>query len=218
MAESVASELKARLDAERAGEPFLVFRDSAGAQRIVPLGDQARLTIGRDPRADVALAWDVETSRLHAELIRVGTEWTVLDDGLSRNGTFVNGRRLAGRRRLRDGDTLRLGRTAIVYRDPADAAAEETARAVAAGPPELTPAQRRVLIALCRPWRAGAEHAMPASNREIADELVVSIDAVKANLRALFDRFGVEELPQNRKRARLVELAFATGAVTMREL
>ena len=34
-----------------------------------------------------------------------------MDDGLSRNGTFVNGERLSGRRRLTDGDTLRFGGT-----------------------------------------------------------------------------------------------------------
>jgi hypothetical protein len=32
----------------------------------------------------------------------------------------------------------------------------------------------------------------------------------------LFQRFGVEDLPQNAKRARLVELAFATRAVLPR--
>lgn len=55
----------------------------------------------------------------------------------------------------------------------------------------LTPAQRRVLIVLAGPF--AAPHAVPTSNRQIAEELVVSIDAVKANLRALFERFDVEE-------------------------
>ena len=61
-------------------------------------------------------------------------------------------------------------------------------------------------------------HGIPATNQQVADELVVSVDAVKANLRALFDRFEVEDLPQNAKRARLVELALKSGAVTLREL
>ena len=34
-------------------------------------------------------------------------DWTVVDDGLSRNGTYVNGERIHGRRRLVDGDTPR---------------------------------------------------------------------------------------------------------------
>ena len=45
--------------------------------------------------------------------------------------------------------------------------------------------------------------ATPATNRQIADELFLSVDAVKAHLRVLFDRFGVGELVQNEKRARL---------------
>jgi hypothetical protein len=41
---------------------------------------------------------------------------------------------------------------------------------------------------------------------------------VKGHLRTLFEKFGVEDLPQNRKRLRLVERAVETGAVSLREL
>ena len=81
----------------------------------------------------------------------------------------------------------------------------------------VTPAQRRVLVALCRPYGQSA-FATPATNREIADELVVSVDAVKATLRALFALFGVDQLPQNRKRAALVEEALRSGAIVRRDL
>ena len=37
-------------------------------------------------------------------------------------------------------------------------------------------------------------------------------------MRALFEKFGVERLPQNEKRARLVERAFAGSFVSEREL
>src|SRR5437764_4829299 len=116
-------ELRARIDAERAGRPFLVLRDGGGAQRIVALDDDGpeRLSIGRNPSNDVSLPWDEEVSRLHAELERIGGEWTISDDGLSRNGTFVNGSRIAGRARLRDGDVIRAGVTALCYRRPASA-------------------------------------------------------------------------------------------------
>ena len=36
---------------------------------------------------------------------------------------------------------------------------------------------------------------------------------MKTHLRGLFHAFGIEELPQNAKRARLVELALAFGLV-----
>ena len=61
-------------------------------------------------------------------------------------------------------------------------AVSDDARAVA-----LSPAQRRVLVALCRPFRDDQDFATPASNQQIADELVVSVEAVKTHLRAMFD-------------------------------
>src|SRR5437763_10139216 len=105
-----ASELKAQIEAERAGLPFLVYRDGSGQQRILTLtAERQRVTVGRGETNDIGLEWDTEVSRLHAELERIGSDWTVADDGLSRNGTHVNSERVVGRRRLRDGDVLRFG-------------------------------------------------------------------------------------------------------------
>jgi len=41
---------------------------------------------------------------------------------------------------------------------------------------------------------------------------------VKSQLRTLFSRFGIEHLPQNQKRSRLVAEALQSGLVSMREL
>jgi DNA-binding CsgD family transcriptional regulator len=213
-------DLRARIEAERAGRPFLILRDGDGAQRIIELGDDApaRLSVGRNPSNDVSLPWDEEVSRLHAELERIGGEWTVSDDGLSRNGTFVNGSRIAGRARLRDGDVIRAGATAIAYRRPAPA---ELSSPTNAGVPRVTrddlPAtQRQVLAALVRPFHDD-EFAAPATNAQIAAELHLSVDAVKAHLRMLFARFGIEELPPNQKRSRLVAEALQSGIVSARD-
>jgi hypothetical protein len=46
----------------------------------------------------------------------------------------------------------------------------------------------------------------------------LSVDAVKTHLRVLFAKFGVERLPQNQKRIRLVERAFYGGVVSERDL
>ena len=109
---STPPELRERLEAERTGLPFLIFRTSQGEQRIVLLGEHRdRLVIGRGEDTDLRLSWDGEVSRVHAFLDRVGEEWTLVDDGLSRNGSFVNGERIHGRRRLEHGDELRLGET-----------------------------------------------------------------------------------------------------------
>jgi hypothetical protein len=81
----------------------------------------------------------------------------------------------------------------------------------------LTPAQRRVLVALCRPFR-DSPAASPASDRDIAAELGDGVDAVKTTMRALFDLFGIEDLPQNRKRAALALHALRVGSVVRRDL
>lgn len=63
-----------------------------------------RSTIGRSSDCEVAL--DVAAvSRRHAEVIRRGKEFVVEDLG-SRNGTYINGQRIAGATPLNDGDLI----------------------------------------------------------------------------------------------------------------
>ena len=205
------AELAERLAAERRGMPLLLYLDGDGRQRIVELGDGPRICIGRDPQAEVPLIWDTEVSRVHALVERVAGSWTLVDDGLSRNGTFLDGRRLRGRQRLRDGDAISVGRTTLVFLAAAgDVGTTDASRY--GGPPPLSPAQRRVLEALCAPVRDD-RFAPPASNRDIADRLVLSVETVKSHLQALFERFGVQDLPPTRKRHELVRRAFERGAV-----
>lgn len=212
------AELQAALRAELLGRPFLLLRDGQGTQLVVALGERRRMAIGRGDACDLALDWDASASRVHAELVRVGDDWAVVDDGLSRNGTFVNGTRLIGRRRLADGDNLRVGTTAIVFRappaDPAFVTIPTSDRIVERE--RLTPMQRRVLSSLCDPYRDGRHDALPATNQEIADALVLSVDGVKTHLRALFELFELGDLPRGHKRMRLAQLALASGVVDLR--
>lgn len=209
------TELKAVIDAERAGAAFFVLRDGEGAQRITTLGPADRLMIGRGPANDVVLAWDPNASRLHATLERVGGVWTLVDDGLSRNGSWVNGVRLVGRRRLVEGDVVRIGDTTLTFHAGDEEAGDATVPDDAGyAPPELTPMQRRVLVALARPCGTAAGPRPPAPNAQIAAELFISVDGVKAHLRALFQKFGVSALAQNEKRSALVREGFASGAIT----
>ena len=156
--QATPKELRARLQAELKGRPFLVLRDGDGVQQIIELpSGRDRITLGRSGECDMPLQWDPEVSRIHAELAQVGAQWLIVDDGLSSNGTFVAGERVTGRRRLRDGDVLRLGGTTIAFRQPAAGSIATTrlsdAREVAA---QITDAQRRVLVALCRPYKDAA--------------------------------------------------------------
>ena len=213
------AELQARIEAERSWTPFLVFRDGAGRQQIVSLADELEeVALGRSPDPGIRLDWDPEVSRLHALLQQVGGAWTVVDDGLSRNGTFVNGARVAGRRRLADGDAIRCGGVLLEFRDPRAHGTDETLKAPEDAPSHgLTPAQRRVLVALCRPLR-DPPFGHPATNKQIAAELSLSVDAVKTHLRRVAEVLEVDHLPQNEKRAQLAWRALKTGVVTPREL
>ena len=148
-------------------------------------------------------------SRSHASIEAIDGVWTVLDDGRSTNGTFVNEERVQNRRTLRHLDVIRVGATRLRFHDPSEAADSKlTEVASKARVPQLTPAQLRVLVALCRPPDG------PASNEEIADELTVSIDTVKTHMRALFDAFHLQASAPYRKRFELVRLAVEAGLVS----
>ena len=215
-----AGELKELLATERLGEPFLALRDQQEKLWLyVLVHGTERHTLGRRSEMDLSVPWDSEISGVHAELQCLGGEWAIVDDNLSRNGTYVNGERVSGRRRLRGGDRIRIGRTVIAY-NAADAPA--VAETVSAGNrpalKQLSDTQRRVLIALCRPYRDGGAFATPATNQQIADEVFLSVDAVKTHLRTLFGKFELNDLAQNQKRARLAECVFQLGMISQRDL
>jgi hypothetical protein len=220
---ATAAELKERMAVERRGNPFLIMRDGAAAQVLVelPMDGALTRTIGRADECDIPLPWDGQVSRVHAELVWVGRDWAIDDGGLSRNGTYVNGQRIAERRRLVDGDTLRFGETAMVFRRPSDGIEINSATVTAAGlpgPTNLSDSQRAVLRELCRPLAGDSGRSTPATNPEIAKALFLSLDAIKGHMRVLFGKFGVDGLPQNEKRVRLAERALETGAVHTSEL
>lgn len=216
---STPGELTEQIAAERARRPFLVYRDANDRQQILTLDrPSGRLRVGRDSMCELCLAHDDRVSRLHAELENVGDVWTLADHGLSRNGTFVNEQRISGQRVLHDGDVLRIGGTHLLFRSSADAATRPTSTATGGPPPQLSDVQRRILIALCRPYGEGTAFATPASNREVADEVSLSIDRVKAHLGALFELLDITEERQTHKRARLAETALRAGLVSRREL
>jgi len=212
------AELKERLEAERRGAPFLLFRDGDGSQQIRQLGiTRERLTLGRSVESDVPLTWDTEVSRVHAVLEQVGGEWNLIDDGRSHNGSFIDGERVHGRRRLRDGDAIALGATTLVFRSPTGRESLQTATSQRRAAPVVSDAQRRVLVELCRPYAANS-FAVPASNRQIADELVLGVETIKTHMRALFDAFSLGDVPQHQKRAALAQRALQSGLITPLDL
>jgi FixJ family two-component response regulator len=106
----------------------------------------------------------------------------------------------------------------VLYRRPGRAPEATVVAAETPAAATVSPGQRRVLIALCRPFKDGSNFATPPTNQAIAEELHLSVDAVKTHMRALFEKLGVGDLPQNQKRVALVERALQAGIVTSREL
>ncbi len=124
----------------------------------------------------------------------------------------MNEERVSTRRRLGERDVVRIGHTRLLFRAPAPGGGESTVADANAGRVAAIPeAQRRVLMALCRPAMEGGLRVSPPTNDEIAAELHLSVQAVKAHLRLLFRQFGIGDLPQNEKRLRLVQLALEGG-------
>jgi pSer/pThr/pTyr-binding forkhead associated (FHA) protein len=97
----------------------LVFESGPRAGERIDVHNDVLL--GRE-NADVVVA-DTEVSRQHA-LIRLTTSAVEIEDLGSRNGTWVNGERLAQSRVLQPGDSIRVGQTSLrfeaVIEDPGE--------------------------------------------------------------------------------------------------
>ena len=77
------------------------------------MGKAGELLIGREQRCDVVLN-HVSVSKRHASIVREGDAFFVVDHS-STNGTFVNGRRVQGRKPLKEKDVLRIVDTRLIF-------------------------------------------------------------------------------------------------------
>ena len=196
--------------------PALELWSGRGKDRVVTLSGVS-LTVGSDPEsADLALD-DPAVSRVHARLDRIGSTWLVLDLG-SRNGTRLNGERLTGQRRLRDGEEILVGRTRLIYRDGSENKRPPT-DALEPPPANLTKMERTVLVELCRPLLSHNIFQPPASVREIAERLYIGKNAVQAHLTNLYGKFGIyDEAADGGRRVVLANEAMQRGVVTIADL
>ncbi|MGC4088902.1 MAG: FHA domain-containing protein [Polyangiaceae bacterium] len=81
---------------------------------------QGVLAIGRSSGCQIVLD-DALVSRRHADLLVAPESLTVQDSG-SVNGVYVNGKRVVGAERLKDGDQLRLGTQNLLVRSVVEGA------------------------------------------------------------------------------------------------
>ena len=91
----------------------LQFRDQPGSSIKL---SASTVTLGRDDSNDVVID-SQSVSDFHAE-ISTDTQFPVIIDLLSANGTFVNDRRISGRHQLQPWDIVRLGTVELEVTDP----------------------------------------------------------------------------------------------------
>lgn len=176
---------------------------STGAQFALQL---EVTTVGRGTHVDVRLE-DPSVSLLHAELVRRGPYVYVMDLGLSRNGTRVNGR-LVARRLLADGDAMSFG-TARCRISGIATDENHEAEQLRSSAPELTRREVDVISSLCRPALSEDAFVAPATAREIAADLVVTEAAVKQHLLRLYTKLRIPEGAN--RRIRLANEVIALG-------
>lgn len=80
--------------------------------------------LGRDPSVELLLD-SPEVSRRHA-VVRVEGPTVSIEDLESKNGTFVSGERLASRRRLVEGDVIRIGSLTVTFQSTDSTAPTES--------------------------------------------------------------------------------------------
>jgi pSer/pThr/pTyr-binding forkhead associated (FHA) protein len=77
--------------------------------------EEGTVRLGRDELADLQILDDM-ISRSHLDVSFDGKKDVCrIEDLNSANGTFVNGQRIAGEVELKDGDTIRLGESTLLY-------------------------------------------------------------------------------------------------------
>jgi len=98
--------------------------DGASGRREVPLPEGTTTAVGRGPAGNAVRLEERNVSRRHACFHAVAGAVTVEDLG-SLTGTFVNGERVQGPRRLRPGDRVRIGAFQLSVEDGAAEAVPE---------------------------------------------------------------------------------------------
>jgi Protein of unknown function (DUF3662)/FHA domain len=101
-----------RSSRQRAPASLTLLTVTGAVSQVYPL-NQPEVMIGRSEQSDIALA-DPGVSRNHARIIREGDDF-IVEDLRSTNGTEVNGQPIR-RRRLADGDVVKLANSTLQYR------------------------------------------------------------------------------------------------------
>ena len=126
------------------------------------------IRVGRIAEMDIVID-NVSVSRRQAEIQREGDAWVVRDIGSS-NGTFVNGERLTGDRKLQAGDEIGIGKYSLFFERAGSDAEAARAPAVATAPAASAPR-----AAAARPAAAARSESTMFLEPEEVDQLRKSV-------------------------------------------
>ena len=115
--------------------PYIKLVESSRPGHPATEAHQSPVRIGREPGSTILFSGDAAkvVSTRHAEIRFEGGAWVVADLG-SRNGTYLNGRRLGAATPLKAGDVIRLGESGPELRIAAVAAEPEAGETLAEHP------------------------------------------------------------------------------------
>ncbi|KRF20869.1 hypothetical protein ASG90_00085 [Nocardioides sp. Soil797] len=168
-----------------------------GAQRHLLVLDRLPARIGRSTGCEVRLPPDPTISRVHA-VITAGEQGLRISDADSRNGTFVNGERIAGSVSFTVTDRVRIGPFMLAIEGDDQAETVE-----AAGSDD---ARLRIETGLSsREIEVLALVAAGCTDQQVAQRLVLSVKTVRSHLDRIRDKTGC------RRRPELTRFAFEHG-------
>lgn len=149
---------------------------SPGKPFVLPEGS---IVVGRDEGC--ALTFDVTgVSRKHARLVSTAAGDVELVDLGSRNGCFVNGRRVE-RAALRDGDEIRFGQVTVRLIYIAGAPAPVVQEPPIERPPDLS----------AREFEVARLVAEGLTNAEVGKQLSIAPATVGRHLSNVYERLGI---------------------------
>lgn len=195
------------------GHAYVRYRDGDTFRVVSLVPASSVLYIGRDEGCAVRIENDGRVSRRHARLIFGAGQWSI-EDGPSRNGTYVERRRTVGEHILIDGSRISVGRTTLSFHSPATSTIVTT---LVEHPTERrlhpTPTQRKVLVELARPFMVrSAEFGVAPTNAAIAAMLGYQVSTIRDAISDLYRQAGLTR-GASEQRAALVRLAIREGSV-----
>ena len=173
---------------------WLKFKDENGAEHQLAV-DGEIFTVGRHSANDLTIT-DSRLSREHIRIESVDGDFFVSDPGSS-NGTTINGNKLTGPERLKDGDLLDLGGGLQITAEIATTQKDESP--AAPEPQAAMPEQPEVNAPVYAPAAvaAPASEGIPTSFFILAPLLGLTVLVIVGGLIFVFSRRSPPEIAEN---------------------